>query len=157
MAKSEEIIKELETKKMYSSHYKCYIGKGNNSYLVRGLFKSRYWWLLHDKEEIEKVNFMWTQLRKNGVINSLKCKLIGKGMKNNAPAKNSSAADQALGAQLATLHSALSPAKATTLKKIRKISSAQSRSPEGSPPVNSSSTSQLAPMTLMKGEINQTN
>ena len=40
--------------------YKCYVGKGNNSILIRTLFKTRFWWLLHDKEEIEKVNFMWT-------------------------------------------------------------------------------------------------
>lgn len=40
--------------------YKCFVGKGNNSILIRTLFKTRYWWLLHDKEEIDKVNFMWT-------------------------------------------------------------------------------------------------
>ena len=76
------------------------MGKGNNSILVRSLFKQRYWWLLHDKEEIDKVNFMWTQLRKNAVISSLKCKLIRKGMSHNAPAKNSSAADDILAKQL---------------------------------------------------------
>lgn len=31
----------------------------------------------HDKEEIEKVNFMWTQCRKQEIIKSLKCKLHG--------------------------------------------------------------------------------
>lgn len=40
--------------------YKCFVGKGNNSILIRTLFKTRFWWLLHDKEEIERVNFMWT-------------------------------------------------------------------------------------------------
>mmetsp|Transcript_33812 Transcript_33812/g.32895 ORF Transcript_33812/g.32895 Transcript_33812/m.32895 type:complete len:111 (-) Transcript_33812:1199-1531(-) len=40
--------------------YKCFVGKGNNSILIRTLFKTRYWWLLHDKEELERVNLMWT-------------------------------------------------------------------------------------------------
>lgn len=41
--------------------------------LVRTLFKSRFWWLLHDKEEDEKVNFLWTQLRKKSIMESLRC------------------------------------------------------------------------------------
>jgi hypothetical protein len=58
--------------------YKCFVGKGNNSILIRTLFKTRYWWLLHDKEEIEKVNFMWTQLRKNPIMDYLGCKYADK-------------------------------------------------------------------------------
>ena len=54
--------------------YKCFVGKGNNSILIRTLFKTRYWWLLHDKEEIDKVNFMWTQLKKNVIMDTLYCK-----------------------------------------------------------------------------------
>ena len=50
------------------------MGKGNNSILIRTLFKTRFWWLLHDKEEIEKVNFMWTQLRKNNIMETFGCK-----------------------------------------------------------------------------------
>jgi hypothetical protein len=38
------------------------------------LFKTRHWWLLHDKEELERVNFMWTQLRKNHIMEALACK-----------------------------------------------------------------------------------
>ena len=41
-------------------HFKVFVGKGNNSMLVRSKFKDRFWWLLHDKEEMDKVNFMWT-------------------------------------------------------------------------------------------------
>ena len=44
--------------------------------LVRSLFKQRYWWLLHDKEEMDKVNFMWSQFRKGDIMKQLKCKLI---------------------------------------------------------------------------------
>jgi hypothetical protein len=58
--------------------YKCYVGKGNNSILIRTLFKTRFWWLLHDKEEIEKVNFMWTQLRKNPIMDTFPCKFEDK-------------------------------------------------------------------------------
>lgn len=57
--------------------YKVFVGKGNNAMLVRTLFKQRYWWMMHDKEEIEKVNFIWTQCRKQDIIKSLKCKLQG--------------------------------------------------------------------------------
>lgn len=49
-------------------YYKCFVGKGNNAMLVRSLFKSRYWWTSHDKEEPEKVNFLWTQCRKNTIM-----------------------------------------------------------------------------------------
>ena len=31
--------------------------------------------MIHDKEEIEKVNLMWTQCRKHDVMKALKCKL----------------------------------------------------------------------------------
>lgn len=40
--------------------YKYFIGKGNNSIMVRSLFKNRFWWVQHDKEEMEKCNFCWT-------------------------------------------------------------------------------------------------
>ena len=40
--------------------YKYFIGKGNNSIMVRSLFKNRYWWVQNDKEEMEKCNFCWT-------------------------------------------------------------------------------------------------
>lgn len=44
--------------------------------LVRSLFKNRHWWLLHDKEEMDKVNFMWTQIRKNDIMNTFKTKFV---------------------------------------------------------------------------------
>jgi hypothetical protein len=65
-----------------NNHYKFYVGKGNNSVLVRSLLKQRFWWQLHDKEEIEKCNFMWTQLRKNPVMATFKCKLNKEGEEN---------------------------------------------------------------------------
>jgi len=41
--------------------------------MVRTLFKNRFWWLLHDKEEIEKVQLIWTQVRKNSIMETIKC------------------------------------------------------------------------------------
>ncbi len=40
--------------------YKYYIGKGNNSILVRGALKTRFWWSMGDFEGWEDYNFMWT-------------------------------------------------------------------------------------------------
>ena len=40
--------------------YKYVIGKGNNSIMVRSLFKNRFWWVQHDKEEMEKCQYCWT-------------------------------------------------------------------------------------------------
>ena len=53
--------------------YKTFIGKGNNSFCVRQLLKQRWWWQFNDKEreDMNGVNFLWTQWRKNDVIASL--------------------------------------------------------------------------------------
>jgi len=64
------------------------VGKGNNSILIRTLFKTRFWWLLHDKEEIEKVNFMWTQLRKNPIMETFACKFKDKKSNVKITSKN---------------------------------------------------------------------
>ena len=63
-------------------YYKCYIGKGNNQMMVRAIFKNRFWWLFHEKDEPEKVNFFWTQLRKVSIMNSLICKFVNLKDKN---------------------------------------------------------------------------
>ena len=55
-----EAIASAETNKHQVNHYKCYVGKGNNSMMVRNLFKNRFWWLFNDKEEADKCNFFWT-------------------------------------------------------------------------------------------------
>lgn len=54
------------------SPYKYYIGKGNNSILVRAAMKQRFWWSLGDFEEWHDYNFMWTQWKSNKIIDSLK-------------------------------------------------------------------------------------
>jgi hypothetical protein len=64
--------------------YKYFIGKGNNSIMVRSLFKNRYWWVQHDRESLENCNFCWTQIRKVNIMEALQCKYPSKksGIKN---------------------------------------------------------------------------
>ena len=64
--------------------YKYFIGKGNNSIMVRSLFKNRFWWVQHDKEEMEKCNFCWTQIKKPNLMEALPCKFpfMKSGIKN---------------------------------------------------------------------------
>ena len=40
--------------------YKYYIGKGNNSVLVKNALKQRFWWQIGDYEEWTDYNFVWT-------------------------------------------------------------------------------------------------
>ena len=70
--------------------YKYYIGKGNNSIMVRSLFKNRFWWIPSDKNEMDSVNFMWTQIKNAKHMESLACKFpnnksgIQNSMKNKS-------------------------------------------------------------------------
>lgn len=70
--------------------YKYSIGKGNNSIMVRSLFKNRLWWIQSDKPEMEKVNFMWTQIKNAAHMETLLCKYPNKksGVNNKAPINN---------------------------------------------------------------------
>lgn len=52
--------------------YKYYIGKGNNSGIVRTALKTRFWWSMGDYEEWTDYNFMWTQWKSNKIIEGLK-------------------------------------------------------------------------------------
>ena len=72
----QETLAAHDASKHPAFHYKCYVGRGNNQMMVRALFKNRFWWLFHEKEEPEKVNFFWTQLRKLSIMNSLTCKFV---------------------------------------------------------------------------------
>lgn len=57
------------------SLYKYSIGKGNNALMVRSLFKNRFWWMIADKgAEMDKVNFMWTQIKVGMHMDTLLCK-----------------------------------------------------------------------------------
>ena len=42
--------------------------------MVRSLFKNRFWWMQSDKAEMDKVNFMWTQIKNVAHMEALLCK-----------------------------------------------------------------------------------
>jgi len=52
--------------------YKYYIGRGNNSGIVRTALKSRFWWSMGDYDDWESYNFIWTQWKSNKILNSVK-------------------------------------------------------------------------------------
>lgn len=43
--------------------FKAYVGKGNNSLLIRSLLKRRFWWSFDD--DSKNCHFVWTQLKVN--------------------------------------------------------------------------------------------
>lgn len=54
------------------SSYKFFIGKGNNSSFIKTVVKQRWWWYDHDKEDMKEVHFIWTQWRKNNILDDIK-------------------------------------------------------------------------------------
>jgi|TARA_B110000305_G_C19240737_1_gene539791 hypothetical protein len=64
--------------------YRYFIGKGNGAIMVRSLFKNRFWWLVHTKEELETSQFCWTQIKKASLMEVLPCKYpnVKSGIKN---------------------------------------------------------------------------
>lgn len=54
-----------------SPNFKYYIGKGNNSRLIRKIFAKRPWWT--EVSDLETANFIWTQWKEKQVFSSLSC------------------------------------------------------------------------------------
>eukprot|EP00825_Cyclidium_porcatum_P049003 TRINITY_DN8375_c0_g1_i1.p1 TRINITY_DN8375_c0_g1~~TRINITY_DN8375_c0_g1_i1.p1 ORF type:complete len:381 (-),score=49.11 TRINITY_DN8375_c0_g1_i1:10-1152(-) len=52
--------------------YKVSIGKGNNSQLIRRMFKQRWWWTIVEFNQINECNFVWTQIKVNEYLQQLK-------------------------------------------------------------------------------------
>ena len=48
--------------------YKYYIGRGNNSILVRAALKTRFWWSMGDFDDWSDYNFLWTQWKSNKIL-----------------------------------------------------------------------------------------
>lgn len=46
-----------------SAVYKAYVGKGNNSLMIKGILKRRNWWSICENQS--EANFVWTQLKVN--------------------------------------------------------------------------------------------
>jgi hypothetical protein len=67
--------------------FKYVVGKGNNSIMVKNLFKNRFWWMPYEKEEMEKCNFIWTQIKNAKIMEVLPCLFPNNksGIKNCAP------------------------------------------------------------------------
>jgi tubulin---tyrosine ligase len=62
-------------KKGYSKCFKFYVGKGNNSQLVKAILNQRFWWQAHTKEDLNEINFLWTEWRCNQELNKLPSKI----------------------------------------------------------------------------------
>lgn len=61
----------IEPEVELEKNYKVYVGRGNNSMLLKGLLKRRFWWTVADKID-EGVHFVWTQLKNNDYIKGQK-------------------------------------------------------------------------------------
>ena len=52
--------------------YKAFVGKGNNSILVKNAIKNRFWWnIVVEKTNNQDVNFVWGQQRDAEYVNDL--------------------------------------------------------------------------------------
>lgn len=41
--------------------YRAYVGKGNNSLLVKSLLKRRFWWEIVETPDVSDLTFYWSQ------------------------------------------------------------------------------------------------
>ena len=77
----------VKSKQQYEKPLKVFVGFGNNSALVKGIMRRRFWWQLVDKIT-EDTNFVWSQLKLAEYIKGqnrslLKVKYNKKKDKNN--------------------------------------------------------------------------
>ena len=57
----------------YNHKMTYFIGRGNNSCLVKQALKRRFWWTNGSRDdEWDELNFIWTQWRRKPIIKSLK-------------------------------------------------------------------------------------
>ena len=61
----------IDEKSTVPKMYKAYIGKGNNSIIVKNILKYRNWWSLLNKYDKEDTNFVWTQWLKSKYLAKL--------------------------------------------------------------------------------------
>ena len=63
----------LEDSTPVGHQYEYFIGRGNNSYLVKQALKRRFWWTNGSRDnEWDEFSFIWTQWRRKPIIKSLK-------------------------------------------------------------------------------------
>ena len=53
-----------------SASYRAFVGKGNNSILVKNQLKNRFWWMIVDSDS--EVNLHWTQCKDAKFLQNLK-------------------------------------------------------------------------------------
>ena len=52
--------------------YRAFVGKGNNSILIKNAIKNRFWWnIVPEKTNNLDVNFVWGQQRDTEYVNDL--------------------------------------------------------------------------------------
>lgn len=61
----------IETQGIFFANYTAFIGKGNNSNLVKKTIQSRNWWTVTEFKE--KANFVWTQWKDKPFLGTLQC------------------------------------------------------------------------------------
>ena len=74
--------RSMKTTKGYPKFYKFYVGKGNNSEAIKAIMNQRHWWQAHTKEDINELNFLWTQWRLNRELDKLPSKIPKPAIEN---------------------------------------------------------------------------
>ncbi len=64
------LLNRFSTLPLSNGNYRAFVGKGNNSILIKNTLKSRSWWNISDNEADS--NLYWSQSRDNRFIASLK-------------------------------------------------------------------------------------
>lgn len=64
-----------KSKKGYAKSFKFFVGKGNNSQVLKAIMNQRYWWQCHTKGDLNELNFLWTQWKNNIEISKLPSKV----------------------------------------------------------------------------------
>ena len=52
--------------------YKYYITRGNHGNLIRNCMRNRWWWVASDNTESPENNFIWTQAKKQELLDKIK-------------------------------------------------------------------------------------
>ena len=64
------LLNRMARPKTLSASYRAYVGKGNNSILVKNSLKNRFWWVIVDADS--EANLHWTQCKDSKFVQSLK-------------------------------------------------------------------------------------
>lgn len=65
--------------------YKYYIGKGNNSKLIKQCLKTRWWWTRVSKNDMDSANLIWTQWKNQEFLLSLGKNMVPHEIESQSP------------------------------------------------------------------------